>query len=104
MADEDDTILQHLKGGQFFKPLSPADEKWLLRFPSLAGRSITVLQFSWYRKMDPPEEEVIDAPARINTEQIGSANRTIQWQVGSLYDQQHVQKTVYTASFYIRLD
>jgi hypothetical protein len=105
IADEDNTILRHLKGGQFFNPLSQGFRKLSPFFPlSLAGRLSMVLQFSWYRKVGPPVEEITDTTTRINAEMVGDVDEIIQWPIGSLYGQQHVRKTVYTVSIYIRLN
>ena len=104
MADEDNTILRHLKGGQFFKPLSPAISKSNPSFQSFVHRWITVFQFSWYRQVGPPVEKTMDAIARINAEKLEDVIETIQWPIGSLYGQQHARKTVYTVSFCIYLN
>jgi hypothetical protein len=105
MADQDNVILEHLKGGQFFKPLSEADAKFCPAFLSAARRSIMVLQFSWYRKVpSTPLGKTTDAADGINGEKIEVVDPTIQWRVGNLYGQQRVQKIAYTASIYIRPD
>ncbi|PMD34555.1 hypothetical protein L207DRAFT_570252 [Hyaloscypha variabilis F] len=96
IADEENTILQHLKGRQFFNPLSVVRRKRNPVYPSLVKRCSMVLQFSWYRKVDPPLEEIMDAKAGMDAEKLVAMDETIQWHIGSLYGQQHVQKTVYT--------
>jgi len=105
MADQDDIILGHLKGGQFFKPLSEGVIKLAHGFPLAARRSIMALQFSWYRRVPwTPLGEITDAADGINGEKIKVVSRTIQWRVGNLYGKQRVQKTTYTASIYILPD